>query len=42
MGEAARKQAAALKVAAAYEGEETVDLSDPFYSEGEYEVARGV
>ena len=33
MGEVARKQAAAFKVAAAYEGDTSVDLSDPFYSE---------
>ena len=32
MGEVVKKQAA-FKVAAAYEGDTTVDLSDPFYSE---------
>ena len=33
MAEAVKKQQAAFKVAAAYEGDTTVDLSDPFYSE---------
>ena len=33
MAEALKKQAAAFKVAAAYEGDTSVDLSDPFYSE---------
>ena len=32
MAEAVKKQQAAFKVAAAYEGDTTVDLSDPFYS----------
>ena len=33
MTEAVKKQQAVFKVSSAYEGDTTVDLSDPFYSE---------
>ena len=33
MGDAARMKQAAFKVSPLYEGDDTVDLSDPFYSD---------